>query len=75
IAVSTGSACASGSLEPSHVLKAMGTDDEIAHSSIRFSFAKNITPSEVDFVVEKLRVAVKKLRSISAIRIYRKEED
>lgn len=71
IYVSTGSACASGSLQPSHVLMAMGLEAEVAHSTIRFTFGKNNTKEEIDVMVEKLRKIVKKLRSISAIRIYK----
>lgn len=71
IYVSTGSACASGSLEPSHVLMAMGLDAEVAHSTIRFTFGKSNTKEEIDGMVETLRKVVKKLRSISAIRIYK----
>lgn len=71
IYVSTGSACASGSLSPSHVLLAMGMDAEVAHSTIRFTFGKSTTKEDIDYVVEKLRKIVKKLRSISAIRIYK----
>ena len=71
IAVSTGSACASGSLSPSHVLIAMGKTADEAHSSIRFSFGKHITPAEIDYAIEELYKAVKKLRSISAVRIYK----
>jgi len=74
IAVSTGSACSSGSVAPSHVLLAMGKTAEQARSSIRFSFGKHITPPEVDYVVEELYKAVKKLRSISAIRIYKDKD-
>ena len=70
ISVSTGSACASGSLEPSHVLLAMGLEDN-ARSTIRFTFGLNNTKEDVDYVVNKLQKAVKKLRSISAIRIYK----
>ncbi|MBQ7578931.1 MAG: cysteine desulfurase NifS [Clostridia bacterium] len=69
--VSTGSACASGSLEPSHVLLAMGLDNEIAQSSIRFTFSPNTTTAEIDYAVNALYKAVKKVRSISAIRIYK----
>lgn len=71
IYVSTGSACASGSLAPSHVLMAMGLDAEVAHSTIRFTFGKSTTKEDIDYVVEKVRKTVKKLRSISAIRIYK----
>ena len=71
VSVSTGSACASGSLEPSHVLVAMGLEPEIAQSSIRFSFGKDTTNEEIDFVVNALHKAVKKVRSVSAVRIYK----
>jgi cysteine desulfurase len=67
IAVSTGSACASGSLEPSHVLLAMGVQKEVAHSSIRFTFGKNNTKEEVDYALQVLPVAIKKLRDINPL--------
>ncbi len=67
IAVSTASACTSNSLEPSHVLRAMGIPDEIAQGSIRFSFGKNNSKADIDYVVEKLAIAVEKLRGISPI--------
>ena len=67
IAVSTASACTSNSLEPSHVLKAMGIPDELAQGSIRFSFGKNNSKADIDYVVDKLATAVEKLRSISPI--------
>jgi len=67
IAVSTGSACTSNSLEPSHVLRAMGIEDELAQGSIRFSFGKNNSKADIDYVVEKLANAVEKLRSISPL--------
>ena len=67
IAVSTASACTSQSLEPSHVLRAMGIPDEIAHGTIRFSFGKNITKEDIDYTIEKLVGIVSKLRAISPI--------
>lgn len=67
VAVSIGSACTSNSAEPSHVLKAMGLDENIIKSSIRISFGKNLTKSDIDYVVEVLEKAVAQLRSISAI--------
>lgn len=67
IAVSTASACTSNSLEPSHVLRAMGIPDEIAQGSIRFSFGKNTSKADIDYVVDRLAIAVEKLRSISPI--------
>jgi len=68
IAVSTASACTSQSLEPSHVLRAMGIPDEIAHGTIRFSFGKNISKEDVDYTIEKLIQVVNRLRSISPIK-------
>ncbi|MCM1042912.1 MAG: cysteine desulfurase NifS [Corallococcus sp.] len=67
IAVSSGSACSSGSLDPSHVLLAMGVPIEISHGSIRFSFGKDNTQEEVDYVVEKLKHAVAALRKMSPL--------
>lgn len=67
IAVSTSSACTSNVLKPSHVLKAMGIADEIAQGTIRFSFGKSTSKEDIDYAVEKLAEAVKKLRSISPI--------
>ena len=65
IAVSTGSACASGDLKPSHVLVAMGISPELAHNSIRFTLGKNNTIKDIDAVVEILPNIIKKLRKIA----------
>lgn len=67
IAVSSGSACSSGSLEPSHVLLALGVPEALAHGSIRFSFGKHNTVEEIDYAVDVLKSAVKKLRDMSPL--------
>ncbi|MBP5466336.1 MAG: cysteine desulfurase [Clostridia bacterium] len=67
IAVSSGSACSSGSLEPSLVLLALGLPEELAHGSIRFSFGKHNTEEEIDYAVEELKKAVEKLRNMSPL--------
>ena len=67
IAVSSGSACSSGSLEPSYVILALGRKMEEAHSSIRFSFGKENTMEEVDYTIEILKATVAKLRSWSPL--------
>lgn len=67
IAVSSGSACSSGSLEPSHVLLAIGVDVALAHGSIRFSFGKENTMEEVDYVVDALKSTVERLRNMSPL--------
>ena len=67
IAVSSGSACSSGSLEPSHVLLALGLPEGLAHGSIRFSFGKHNTVEEIDYAVETLKAAVQRLRNMSPL--------
>jgi len=67
IAVSSGSACTSASLEPSYVLVALGLGDDLAHSSIRFSLGRFTTEEEVDFAVEKLVAGVNHMRDLSPI--------
>lgn len=67
LAISSGSACTSSSLEPSYVLRALGRSDELAHSSLRFSIGRYTTEAEVDFAIEKLRGAVGKLRDLSPL--------
>jgi len=67
IAVSSGSACTSASLEPSYVLRALGRSDELAHSSIRFSLGRFTTEADVDFTVQLLRDKVGRLREMSPL--------
>lgn len=67
IYVATSSACTSKSMLPSHVLKAMGISDEIAQSSVRFSFDINISKSDIDYAVEEIAKVVEKLRAISPV--------
>ncbi|MDR1424036.1 MAG: IscS subfamily cysteine desulfurase [Azoarcus sp.] len=67
IAVSSGSACTSASLEPSYVLRALGRDDELAHSSIRFTLGRFSTEEEIDYAVQLLRAKVGKLRELSPL--------
>ena len=67
IAVSSGSACSSGSLEPSHVLLAMGVPEGLAHGSIRFSFGRENTAGEVDYAVDRLKEIVVRLRALSPL--------
>jgi len=67
LAVSSGSACTSASLEPSYVLRALGLNDELAHSSLRFSFGRFTSAADVDAAVAQLRGAVEKLRELSPL--------
>ena len=67
IAVSSGSACTSASLEPSYVLRAIGRNDELAHSSLRFSMGRFTTLEEVDYAIVQTRAAVEKLRDLSPL--------
>lgn len=67
LAISSGSACTSASLEPSYVLRALGLSDELAHSSLRFSIGRFTTEADIDFTVAKLKDAVAKLRELSPL--------
>ena len=67
VAVSSGSACTSASLEPSYVLRALGRSDELAHSSLRFTIGRFTTVEDVDLAIEQTRAAVEKLRDLSPL--------
>ncbi|MBN8430812.1 IscS subfamily cysteine desulfurase [Microbulbifer salipaludis] len=67
LAISSGSACTSASLEPSYVLRALGVNDELAHSSLRFSFGRFTTEQDVDIAAKEVRQAVEKLRELSPL--------
>ncbi|HJN95182.1 MAG TPA: IscS subfamily cysteine desulfurase [Gammaproteobacteria bacterium] len=67
LAISSGSACTSASLEPSYVLRALGLNDELAHSSLRITLGRFTTEEEVDYAVEKIHEAVAKLRELSPL--------
>jgi cysteine desulfurase len=67
VAVSSGSACTSASLEPSYVLRSLGRSDELAHSSIRFSIGRFTTEEEIDFTIELIKSKVAKLRELSPL--------
>ena len=74
IAVSSGSACSSGSLDPSHVLLAMGVPVEVSHGTIRFTFGKHNTLEEVDYTVDKLKEIIERLRNMSPLFALKKGE-
>ncbi len=67
MAISSGSACTSASLEPSYVLRALGRDDELAHSSIRFTIGRFTTAEEIDYVIDVTREQVQRLRELSPL--------
>jgi len=67
IALSSGSACTSASLEPSYVLKALGLGDDLAHSSLRISLGRFTTKEDIDYAIESIRDGVNHMRSLSPI--------
>jgi cysteine desulfurase len=67
LAVSSGSACTSASLEPSYVLRALGRSDELAHSSLRMTIGRFTTEQEIDYAIETIRANVAKLRELSPL--------
>ncbi len=67
VAVSSGSACTSASLEPSYVLRALGVEDELAHTSIRFGIGRFTTEAEIDFTIETMAREVARLRELSPL--------
>jgi cysteine desulfurase len=67
LAVSSGSACTSASLEPSYVLRALGRSDELAHSSLRMTIGRWTTEADIDYAVQTIRQNVEKLRELSPL--------
>jgi cysteine desulfurase len=67
LAVSSGSACTSASLEPSYVLRALGRNDELAHSSIRFTIGRFTTEEEIDYTIDLVKSKIGKLRDLSPL--------
>jgi cysteine desulfurase len=67
LAVSSGSACTSASLEPSYVLRALGRSDELAHSSLRMTIGRWTTEADIDYAVETIKLNVSKLRDLSPL--------
>ena len=67
LAVSSGSACTSASLEPSYVLRALGVEEELAHTSLRFGIGRYTTEAEIDYAVATLKSHVNKLREMSPL--------
>ena len=67
LAVSSGSACTSASLEPSYVLRALGRSDELAHSSLRMTIGRYTTEEEIDYAVRTIKLNVAKLRDLSPL--------
>lgn len=67
LAVSSGSACTSSSLEPSYVLKSIGVGEDLAHTSIRFGLGRFTTEEEIDFTIRKVSDTVKRLRDLSPL--------
>lgn len=67
LALSSGSACTSASLEPSYVLRALGLNDELAHSSLRFSMGRFTTEDEIDYAIKAVRKIITRLREMSPL--------